>query len=94
MPHISKDAKKVREFSIETYKKGFSAISTVEGITVQEYFQFQEIRQIIHYPDAGVEIVGYNGSRRVFYNDSLGEAQILFDSLNSTMLAWMDTNLN
>ena len=94
MPIKSKDAKKVREFDILTYTKGFVASSTVDGIITQEYFQFKEIHQILHYPDTGVEIVYFNNARRVFYNDVEGESQVLYDSLNSQMILWMGSNLN
>ena len=92
--HKSKDAQKVREFDITTHKKGFISETTVDGTTVKEYFQFKEIHQIIHHPNTGVEIVGYNGKRRVFYNDVPGDAQILYNAINTTMLNWMESNLN
>lgn len=94
MPIKSKDAQKVKEYDITTYTKGFIAVHTLDGVVTQEYFQFKEIQQIIHYPDTGVEIVYFNGRRRVFYNDLVGESQTLFDSLNATMVAWMNSNLN
>lgn len=91
----AKDAKKIREFDIYTYKKGFVAESLDdEGNNVQEYFQFKQIQKIIHFPGRGVEIVNLNGSRRVFYNDETGESTILYDLLNNTLVTWMDTNLN
>ena len=76
----SKDAKKVRTFMITTYTKGFISSYTIDGIVTNEYFQFKEIYQVIHYPNIGVEIVNYTGLRRVFYNDASGESQILFNS--------------
>jgi len=94
MPHISKDAKKVKEFNIEVYTKGFTSTYILDGIATNEYFQYKEIYQILHYPDIGVEIVSYNGNRRVFYNDIPGESQILFDLINTTMTTWMNSNLN
>jgi len=95
MPKFSsKDAKKVKNFEIDTYTKGFTASSLVDGILTQEYFQFKEIQKIIHYPDRCVEIVSNNGTRRVFYNDTLGKSQELYDGLNNTMVSWMNSNLN
>ena len=93
-PHKSKDARKVLEYDITAYTKGFVAETVIDGSTVKEYFQFREIHQIIHHPDVGVEIVGYNGGRRVFYNDVVGESLILYDVLNVPLLAWMNSNLN
>lgn len=90
----TKDAQKILEFDILTYTKGFIASSVVDGNTVQEYFQFKEIQQIILHSDAAVEIVNFNDSRRVFYNDTTGESQTLFDLLNNTMVSWMNSNLN
>ena len=94
MGHKSKDAQKVLEFDIVTYTKGFTSEVTIDGSLIKEYFQFKEIHQIVHHPDIGVEIVGYNGGRRVFYNDVSGESLILFNSINNTMIAWMNSNLN
>jgi hypothetical protein len=93
-PHKSKDAKKVKEFDIEAYTKGFTSTYTFNGIVTNEYFQYKEIYQVLHYPDIGVEIVNYNGARRVFYNDVPGESQILFDIIDSTITTWMNSNLN
>ena len=94
MPHISKDAKKVKEFNIEAYTKGFTSNYTLDGIVTNEYFQYKEIYQILHHPNVCVEIVNFNGGRRVFYNDVPGESQILFDLINTTMTTWMNSNLN
>ena len=99
MPHLSKDAKKVRTFAITCYTKGFTSTFTAQDennndIITNEYFQFKEIYQIIHYPDVGVEIVNFNGGRRVFYNDVSGESQILFDLVNNALISWMSSNLN
>ena len=91
----AKDAQKIKEFDIFSYTKGFVASSIDnEGNTVQEYFQFKEIHKIIHFPGRGVEIVYFNQSRRVFYNDAVGESLILYDLLNNTMTSWMNSNLN
>ena len=89
----SKDAKKVLEFDITTYTKGFISTTTIDGSTVKDYFQFKEIHQIIHHPNVGVEIVNYNDKRRVFYNDVEGESQILFDAINNKLTSWMNSNL-
>jgi hypothetical protein len=94
MPHISKDAKKVKEFNIEAYTKGFTSTYSDNGVVTNEYFQYKEIYQILHYPNVGVEIVNYNGTRRVFYNDVQGQSQILFNIIDSTMTTWMNSNLN
>ena len=99
MPHISKDAKKVRTFNITCYTKGFISDFTSQDennndIITNEYFQFKEIYQIIHYPNVGVEIVNYNHGRRVFYNDVVGESQILFDIIHNALTSWMNSNLN
>lgn len=93
-PHKSKDARKTIEFDITTHTKGFISETTIDGNIVKEYFQFKEIRQIIHHPNVGVEIVGYNNDRRVFYNDKTGESQTLYDAINVNMVAWMNSNLN
>ena len=94
MPLKFKDAKSVRNFDIETYTKGFVATSELDGKIYQEYFQFKEIHKIVHYPETGVEIILINGTIRVFYNDDIGQSQILFDALNNTMTSWMNSNLN
>ena len=91
----AKDAKQIREFDIFTYTKGFVAESLdSEGNNIQEYFQFNQIQKIIHFPERGVEIVYFNGSRRVFYNDLTGESTVLYNLLNSTLVVWMNSNLN
>jgi hypothetical protein len=92
--HKTNDAKRVREFDIETYRKGFVVKNTLNDIITQEYFQFKEIQKIIYYPDTGVEIININGDIRVFYNDSSGASAELFDALNDTMIDWMKSNLN
>jgi hypothetical protein len=90
----SKDAKKVKTFSIKTYTKGFTSTYILNEITTNEYFQFREISQIIYYPNIGVEVVNFNGNRRVFYNDTQGESEVLFDTINTAMIKWMGSNLN
>lgn len=94
MSYQSKDAKKVRTFSITPYTKGFTSTFTADGITTNEYFQFKEIYQLILYPNVGVEVVFYSGGRRVFYNDTVGAATTLFNALNSAISSWMNSNLN
>jgi hypothetical protein len=89
-----KDAKKVRQFDITTYKKGFTSSYIEDGNTVNEYFQFKQIHEIIHHKGSGVEIVGYDTNRRVFYNDEVGQSEILFNALHNTMVTWMASNLN
>lgn len=89
-----KDAKKVIQFNITLYKKGFSSSYQDKDNTINEYFQFKEIYQIIHYPGRGVEVVNFDTSRRVFYNDESGKSLELFNLLNTTMLDWMASNLN
>ena len=99
MPLLSKDAKKVRTFAINTYTKGFTSNYTQQDekgsdIVTNEFFQFKEIYQVIHYPDVGVEVVNYTGTRRVFYNDTPGESTILFTAINTALVSWMNSNLN
>ena len=90
----TKSAKKLKEYDIDTYTKGFISSSIVAGNTVQEYFPFDVISQIIHHPGTGVEIVQFNELRKVFYNDVEGESLVIFNELNSKMVAWMSSNLN
>ncbi len=52
--------KKIKFFDIISYTKGFVSESTNDGNIVKEYFQFNKIHQVIHHPNVGVEIVGYN----------------------------------
>lgn len=91
---ISKNSDKTLEYNITTHKKGFSSTTLKDGKNVTEYFQFKEISQIIHHPDIGIEIIGYNNGRRVFYNDIDGESLNLYTALNQTMVTWMESNLN
>lgn len=94
MVHKSKDARKVLEFDITTHKKGFISETTIDEIVTKEYFQFDEIHQVLHHPGKGVEIVMYNDKRRVFYNDEEGLSLVLYDAINGTMETWINTNLN
>jgi len=90
----SKDAKKLLTYNITTYTKGFVSVSTIDGVIHSEFFQFREIHKILHHPGKGVEIVGYNRERRVFYNDVSGESTTLYNTLNNAMTVWMGSNLN
>lgn len=90
----SNDARKVKEFAISTYTKGFVASNTIDNILTQEFFQFQEIHQIIHYKNVGVELVLFNGKRRVFYNDLADQSVALYNSLNNSMISWMNSRSN
>ena len=90
----SKNSKKTLEFDITTLTKGFISETVVDGNTIKEIFHFKQIRQIIHHPDRGVEIVEHNGGRRVFYNDLAGESLALYSAINTNMTNWMSSNLN
>ncbi len=90
----SKDAKNLIEFNISTHTKGFIAESVINGNTIKEYFQFKEIYKLIHHPGIGIEIVGYNKLRRVFYNSETGKSLELYNAIDVTISAWMDSNLN
>jgi len=99
MSILSKDAKKVKTYAITCYTKGFTSTFTSKDennndIITNEYFQFKEIYQVMHYPNVGVEIVNYTGNRRVFYNDTAGQSQILFNTINNALVSWMNSNLN
>ena len=91
---LSNDAKKAKTFAITAYTKGFTSTYTLDSLVTNEYFQFKEIYQVIHYPNVGVEIVNYNGSRIVFYNDSVGQSLVVFNYINTAMLSWLNSNLN
>ena len=90
----SKDAKGAKEYDITALTKGFITTTVVDGKTIEEFFQFKEINQIIHHSDVGVEIVFYNTKRTLFYNDIGGESLVIFNLLNNTMRTWMESNLN
>ena len=94
MAFKSKNAKKNKEYNIDVYKKGFITTSEIDGKTVNEYFQYKDIERIIHHPNTGIEIIGINGSLRVFYNDVVGESENLFNYITIKMVEWMDSNLN
>lgn len=91
----SKDAKKVRDFDIVPLTKGFtSEYIDKENKIIKEYFHFRHIYQIIHHVDTGVEIVLFNDTRRVFYNDDPGLSLELFEALHAHMINFMSSNLN
>jgi hypothetical protein len=90
----TKDAKNLKEYNITIYQKGFLASSIYKGNTINEYFQYRQIYNIIHHPNIGIEIVAYNGFRKVFYHDLDGESQFLFDSIIGKMNEWLGLNLN
>lgn len=90
----AKDAKRLKEYDILAYTKGFIAQSIVDGNTINDYFQYKQIYNIIHHPNVGIEIIGYNGSRRIFYHDDDGDTIILFNLVTDKMLAWMQSNKN
>jgi len=99
MGYKSKDSQKVKEFNINCYTKGFTSDFTLKDennndILTYEYFQFKEIYQLIHYPNVGVEVLNFNGERRVFYNDIAGQSQLIFDLINNAIISWMNSNLN
>ena len=89
-----KDAKGLKEYDILDYTKGFIAQSVVDGNTINDYFQYNQIYNIIHHPNVGVEIIDYNESRRIFYHDDDGDSVILFNLVKGKMLAWMQSNTN
>ena len=93
MGQKSGDAKKLREYDINTHKKGFTAESVIDGILIQEYFQFNEIHQIIYHQNA-VEIVNYNGAIRVFYNDKSVDTLTIYRTIINKMSIWMNSNRN
>ena len=47
----TKDAKGAKEYNITALTKGFITTTVVDGKTIEEYFQFREINQIIYHPD-------------------------------------------
>jgi len=94
MPLTSKDARRVVEYEIDTYRKGIICICKGNDIITYEYLQFKEIYSVNHHINIGVEIVFYNKDRRVFYNDDENGSQNLFNTINSKMIKWMKSNLN
>ena len=90
----SKDAKSLKEYNISDYTKGFVATSVLNGIITTDYFQYRNIYNIIHHSGIGVEIICYNGTRRIFYHNTVGDSQILFDLINTRMSTWVGSNLN
>jgi len=90
----SKDAKNLKEYNIEIYTKGFMATSVLKGITTNDFFHYKQIYNIIHHKNIGIEIICYNGLRRVFYHDLDGESQYLFNLVSAKMNEWVGSNLN
>ena len=90
----AKDAKRLKEYDILAYTKGLVSVSTVDGITTNDYFQYRQIYNIIHHPNVGIEIIGYHGNRRIFYHDDDGDSVILFNIISDKMMAWMQSNKN
>ena len=90
----SKDAKSLKEYNITDYTKGFVATSVLDGVITTDYFQYRNIYNIVNHVNIGVEIICYNGIRRVFYHNTAGESEILFNLINTRMNAWVGSNLN
>jgi exoribonuclease R len=89
-----RDAQSVKEFDIEVFKKGFGVESEIDGKEINEFYQFDQIAKITHYPQTGVEIISLNGDVRVFYNGNEGQSALLYGELNEKMINWMKSNLN
>ena len=89
----SKDAKNSKEYDLEIYTKGFVASSKEENNSTEEFFQYKQIYNILLHPDIGVEIIFYNGKRRIFYNQNK-DLQDLFNTLTDKMQRWMKSNRN
>lgn len=89
-----KDAKGLKEYNITAYTKGFVAVSTINGNVLKEYFQYKEIYNILHHTNVGVEFIGYNGIRKIFYHDNDGDSSNLFNLVSNKMLEWMQSNKN
>ena len=90
----SKDAKKLKEYNIVAVRKGLIITSIEDGKDVVEYHQFDKIHEIIHHPGRGVEIVGHNKYRKMYYNDKEGESEIIRDAIINQMINWMSSNAN
>lgn len=89
-----RDAQSVKEFNIEVFRKGFGVESQVDDKEMSEFYQFDQISKITHYPETGVEIISLNGDVRVFYNGDEGQSAILYQELNKKMIDWMKSNRN
>lgn len=90
----AKDAKNLKEYDILAYTKGLVSTSVENGIITNDFFQYKQIYNIVHHPNTGIEIIGYNGNRRIFYHDTDGESLILFTLISDKMNAWMQSNNN
>lgn len=86
----TQDAKKLKEFEIIPFRKGFVSSSKTEDIVMNEFFQYKEISQIIHHMNVGVEIINYNGGRRLFYNVEREKSEELYNSLNKRIFEWLN----
>jgi len=90
----SKDAKRLKEYNIDIYTKGFVATSILNGITTNDFFHYKKIYNILHHKNIGIEIICHNGTRRVFYHDLDGESEYLFNLVSDKMVTWMQSNKN
>lgn len=87
----SNDAKKLKNFDLSVSYKGFISKTTIDDETHVEIFLFQEISEVIHYLNKGIEIVLLNGNRRMFYNDEDGASQKAFDFITSQIQEWLSS---
>lgn len=89
-----KDSKGLNEYDILTYNKGFTAKRFINGNTISDYFQYKEIYNLVHHPNVGIEIIEYNGNRRIFYHDEDGDSVILFNLVKAKIQDWLQSNKN
>ena len=90
----AKDAKNLKEYDIIAYTKGFVSTSIENGVITNDFFHYKQIYNIVHHPNTGIEIISYNGNRRIFYHDTSGESEILFNLVLEKMNVWMQSNKN
>lgn len=83
------DAKKLKNFDLSISYKGFISRATVGDETHIEVFLFEQISEVVHYDNKGVEIVLLNGKRKMFYNDEEGASGKAFDFILSQIQEWM-----
>lgn len=83
------DAKKLKNFDLSISYKGFISSSIVNDETHIEVFLFEQISEVVHYPNKGVEIILLNSRRKMFYNDEDGASQKAFDFILSQIQEWM-----
>lgn len=62
----SNDAKNLTDYNITAYTKGFVASGVFNNIMTNNYFQYKEIYNVVHHVGVGVEIICYNGIRKIF----------------------------